>query len=140
MGDRGRKISYRSRLEAASHLVVRYSGVSNVMQPLNSSSKDKEVIRLGLRPPQTPCFLGRTFLIALSSTSINKEVITSLPSLSDLIWGGCQMEGEENLPENAPSWKSSGPLQNRFWSGQSSVVEKAKARAMTPEGGGICTR
>ena len=58
---------------------------------LNGLNQDKEVIaplfkirRLGLRSLETPCLVGQNSLLALPSTSLNKEVVTSLSYLSRL--------------------------------------------------------
>ena len=58
---------------------------------LNGLNKAKEVIaplfkirKLGLRPLETPCFLGQSSPTALPSTSLNEEVGASLSYLSRL--------------------------------------------------------
>ena len=56
---------------------------------LNGLNRDKEVTaplfktrRLGLRPLETPCFLGKNSLVDLPSTSLNREIVTCLSYLS----------------------------------------------------------
>ena len=68
---------------------IGYSPIALLL--LNSLNKDREVIaplfkirRLGLRPLEPPSFLGQNCLIALPSTSLNKEVVTALSHLSRL--------------------------------------------------------
>ena len=75
----------------AKRLVQLPWGLTVTLLLLNGLNKDKEAVaplfkirRLGARPLEAPCFLGQNSLIALASTSLNKDVVTSLSYLSRL--------------------------------------------------------
>ena len=69
-----------------------------------------KIRRLGLRPLETPCFLGQNSLIALPSTPLNKEVVTSLSYLSRLAATGLFAEGPDQNGPLEQDWGQNDPL------------------------------